>query len=329
MSLSLRQKQDFYDQLGKYLRAGVPVAGALEKLGVAASGSLRVLLRSLRQQIANGEALPEAFHKAKPALSQMERATLAGLARSGHLEAGLQELSAYFGAMHRARAAIQQRLAYPLFLLHFGVLALHAPLVVTASLGEYLKQTGLAFLVFYTAVAALWLAVVGLRDAGACVPPIDDLLRHLPFVGQVRRAFAVSRFCATYNMQLDAGINVVESLRAAGDSSRSALIRGMVSRALPEVRRGAQVGPLLALSPSALPRELVSAILVAEETGQLDRTLHEAAEEFQREAFRRLEIASEWLPRLAYVAVLLYLGWRIIAGYQSYFSGLQSQIDSL
>ena len=323
MSISLRQKQNFYDQLGKLLRAGIPINTAIEKLSLRTSGGLAVVLRTLRREISGGASVGDAF-SATP-LSEMERATLAGLARSGKMDAGLQQLSSYFGALHSARSEVIRRLRYPLFLLHFGVLSLNAVLLVTAGVGEYLRRTGTVLAIFYAGLAVLAVLIRLTQDAGATLPPVDDFLRMLPFLGKVRRSFAVSRFCATYEMQLDAGVNVIESLMAAARSSRSGMIRSLVNRAIPEVRRGGQVGAQLARSRSALPEEVVQGFIVGEETGRLDQTLSQFADEYHKEAIKRIDVAAEWIPRLIYIGIMFYIAWRIIEWYRTYLG----QIDSL
>jgi type IV pilus assembly protein PilC len=325
VSLSLREKQLFYDQLGQLLRAGLAIGPALSKLAVTARGSVRGLIRSAQRELDAGEPIGDAFRKARPALSELEQATLAGHARSGQLVAGLAQLSAYFGALHSARAAVWRRMAYPMFLLTFGVLTLRAPLLFTDGVPAYLRATGLVFAVFAGAVVVMSVLVPMVRDAGTFMPLVDDLLRHLPFLGKTRRAFAISRFCATYNMQLEAGVNVMESLREASRASRSGLIHAAVKRALPEVRRGEQAGEQLARTSGAFPKEMLGAVIVAEQTGRLDQTLTRLAEEYQAEGFRRVDTAAEWIPRLIYVSILFYLGWQVIEGYRSYLR----QIDSL
>jgi type II secretory pathway component PulF len=325
VSLSLREKQLFYDQLGQLLRAGLSIGPALSKLGLTARGSVSSFIRSLQRELDRGEPIGEAFRKARPALSEMEQATVAGHARSGQLVGGLAQLSGYFGALHSARAAVRRRMAYPLFVLCFGVLTLNAPLIFKDGLPAYVRATGMVLGLFCAAVLVVAVLVPLLRDAGTFMPLVDDLLRGVPFLGGIRRAFAISRFCSTYNMQLEAGVNVMESLREASRASRSGLIHAAVKRALPEVRRGAQAGEQLARSPSAFPKEVMGAIIVAEETGRLDQTLTRLAEEYQAEGFRRIDIAAEWIPRLIYISIVLYLGWQIIQWYRDYLS----QYDAL
>ncbi|MEI9893039.1 MAG: hypothetical protein WDN28_03780 [Chthoniobacter sp.] len=77
-----------------------------------------------------------------------------------------------------------------------------------------------------------------LRDFGAVSGVLDRLLNAVPVIGTIRRSFALSRFCTVYGLQLDAGINVIDSVLTAGRSSRSGSVRSAVDSVVPEIRSG-------------------------------------------------------------------------------------------
>jgi type II secretory pathway component PulF len=167
-----------------------------------------------------------------------------------------------------------------------------------------------------------------LADAGANSATIDWFLQRIFFVGKIRRAFSLSRFCATYDMQLEAGVNVIDSLTAAGKASRSGRISRAVDATLPEVRQGEQVGAHLAAS-GAFPLSFTQTFLVAEETGDLDKALARLSTEYQAEAMTRLNTASVWLPQILYFSLLMYFGWTVIHFYMGYFDSIERQVGSL
>lgn len=327
MRLSLRDKAGFYQHTAQLLRSGTSLPQALERLASTAGGSLRGFLRQLSAALARGDTLSEALARMS-AISEMERSAVAALERTGRMEDGLQQLANYFEALNRARGEIIRRSAYPVFILHLGVLLMNLPVIFTAGAPEYLKRTGTLLLCFYGAAAILALLIPLLRDAGSRDPGIDGILRAIPLVGKIRRAFALSRFCSAYDMQLNAGVNVMDSLQAAARASRSGMVYAAVKGALPAVRSGERVGPLLA-KYRAFPREMKQSLVVAEDTGSLDSELPRLAEEYQREGLIRLGTFSEWMPRLIYLGVVGFLAWNIISGYMRYVDGVMSQIDSL
>ncbi|HYR58984.1 MAG TPA: type II secretion system F family protein, partial [Chthoniobacteraceae bacterium] len=132
----------------------------------------------------------------------------------------------------------------------------------------------------------------------------------------------VSRFCATYEMQLGAGVNVMDGLKAAARASRSGLIAAAVRRALPKVAQGSQVGPLLSAG-SGFPSSMLRDFTVGEQTGRLDEELDRLAEEHRRAALARLDTLAEWVPRLIYIGVVAYLGYRIVDFYAGYWKRIE------
>jgi type II secretory pathway component PulF len=312
VSLSLREKQNLYHSLSQLLRAGVALPGALTSLAKSSSGKERHLLQRLNKSVNAGKTVGESIAALRPDVSDLEVGAIAACEKSGRLEYGLNVLAGYFESLALARERILARCAYPLFVLHFGVLALNAPtLIVGGGLTPYLRQVGGTLGLFWAVILVGFLLFPLLRDAGAGGPGLDAFLRRIPLLGKVRTCFATSRFCATYEMQLDAGINVIDALETAQRASQSGLIKQAVRRAIPEVRDGAQVGPLLADS-GALPEPVVRAIMVGEQTGQLDQELVRMTKEYQDKGVARLETIAEWVPRLFYVCILLYVAFRVV-----------------
>jgi len=129
-------------------------------------------------------------------------------------------------------------------------------------------------------------------------------------------------------MQLDAGINVLDALEAAQRSSLSGLMQRAVRDTIPEVRNGLQVGPLLAAS-GAFPEPMTRALLVGEQTGQLDEELTRMTKEYQEEAVSRLQTLAFWIPKLLYACVVIYAGYRIVVMYQASFSELNKTLDNM
>ncbi len=328
MSLSLREKQSLYHSLGQLLRSGVPLPGALKSLAQTSSGAQRRLIQRLNASINAGKTMGEAIGAQRPEVSELEIGIVSACEKSGRLEYGMTQLASYHGAFAAAREGILKKCAYPAFVLHFGIFLFPLKaLIVGGGIMAYLRETFGVLALIYGLVLIGFLLVPLLRDIGSNSALIDSLLRFIPRIGKVRRAFATSRFCATYGMQLDAGINVIDALEAAQRASQSGLVRATVRRAIPEVRNGGvQVGPLLAGS-GAFPEPMTRAFCVGEQTGELDQELTRLAEEYQAEALTRLETVAEWVPRLVYVAILLYVGWSIIGMYKGYMSDLGKIID--
>lgn len=329
MSLRLREKQSLYHSLAQLLRSGIPLPGALKSLAQTSSGDQRRLIERVNKSINAGKTVGESVAAQRPEVSDLEIGVVSACEKSGRLEYGMNMLARYFESLAVARERILAKCAYPLFMLHFAVLVLSVDtLIVGGGLVPYLQRVGGTLGLFWGIVVVLLLLFPLLRDAGAGGPGLDSFLRSIFLIGKVRTCFATSRFCATYEMQLDAGINIIDALEAAQRASLSGLIKRAVRRAIPEIRNGSQVGPLLAVS-GALPEPVTRAILVGEQTGRLDEELARMTAEYQEKAVARLETVTEWLPRMLFVGVLLYTGYRIVTILLGYFATLNKIIDGM
>ncbi len=181
---------------------------------------------------------------------------------------------------------------------------------------------GVLILIYLCCLGA-WLLVRMVLFEGARNPAIDRYLRLIPVYGKMRRSFALARFCATYEMQLQSGVNVMDSLASAAKSSQSAMVNETVKRAIPLIRGGAQVGPLLV--GGAFTEEMVRTIQIGEETGDLDVELKRMAHSFQAEAMAQLDLLGAVFAKAIYFAVVGYAVYLIFKIY----SGYLHEIDSI
>lgn len=324
-----REKARLYHELGQLIRNGTPFPRAVETLAPHTRGRPRAALAAVRKAIARGGTVAEALIAGAPFIAPLEAGMFTASDRAGRLENGLDHASEYYGALAEARSRMWSRAAYPLFTLHIGFVALSLPILFAPDGGieAFVKAVVIA-------VGCLWLAILGggfllgaLLSAAARNTRLDGVLRAIPVFGKLRRAFALSRFCAAYNLQLDAGVNVLASLETAGRASSSAVIRAAADEALPAVRAGGKVGAAL-IATRVFPEPFVRAFTVGEETGQLDQELRRLADEYRLAALRGIETVADWVPKLLYLAILIYLGYRIIGFYQGYFKGVQDVMGS-
>lgn len=323
VKLRFQQKQLLYYELAQLLRSGVAFPKAIRTLLPGTRGALRLFLTRLVEANDRGATIPDAFAAQEPTISRMEMGMIQASARGGRLEKGCRYLSEHFRVLGEMRSNVVRKSAYPMFLLHFGVFALGLPTLMAGGLPAYLPRTVGFLLVLYAAVAGVWLVARSLVTLAASNTVADSLLMALPVMGKLRRAFCVGRFTATYEMQLDSGVNVIDSLQGAAEASRSARVTAAVAKALPEVRQGAQVGPLLEAA-SVFPAELLRAFRLGEETGALHEELQRISADLQTETVRRLDLLSEWLPKLLYIGIAVYIGFQIVSFYQGVLTSYQS-----
>ncbi len=322
------EKARLFHELSRLVHTGTPFPKAVATLALHSRGQTRASLLRIRAALDRGAPVGESLLAGSPLVSPLEACVFTASDRAGRLDTGLEHASQYHTAIAAARARIRSRLAYPAFVIHFALLVLPLPLMFGENGGliPFLKAAGLA-------IAGLWLcifsiavivrALIAAAENGAAA---DRLLRAVPVFGKLRSDFALARFCSAYHMQLDAGVNVLASLEMSGAASGSAILRDAVASALPDVRAGGQVGPALEKT-RAFPGSFIRAFAVGEQTGELDQELQRTGADCAAAALRRLDAIVEWLPRLIYIAVICYTGWRIVSAYAGQMRDVQKVLE--
>jgi type II secretory pathway component PulF len=284
VKLSLSQKETFYRELEQFVRSGIPLPHAVEALAPETRGPVRRVLEQLLAFFLKGQSVGDAFGALRPT----------------------------FGALETLRAGVVRRTIWPVVQLHFGVLIANAGGFVLGqlTLEGYLLHCGLTLAAFYAGGLVAWLLIAALLRLARTDARLDHALGLVPMLGKLRRHLALSRFCATYEMQLQAGINVMDSVRAAADSSQSARIESTVARLLPRMVGGASLGTLIT-GEAAFPAALQRSIRLGEENGSLDEDLVRWSGYYQKSAVDALETLGAWISRLVYIVVALYFIYSI------------------
>ncbi len=318
-----KEKARLFHDLAQLVKSGVPFPAAVETLSRHARGESSAVLRGISQRLKHGDRVAEAIEAQTGRLDPLETGIIAASDESGTLEVGLEQCAQYYESLGEARTRIRGKLLYPIFILHFAALTTALPRAVgpdadiNAALRSAVTQIVCIWLIVGAIVALSKMLIAAARGSRL----FDTLLRNLPVFGSLRRAFAMSRFCAAYNMQLDAGINVFSSLDASGRASGSAVVGAAAERAVRFVREGKSIAD--GIGPTgAFPEPVVRAFFIGESTGSLDHELSRLAKEYRESALRRLEFISEWLPRMVIIGVAIYVGWIVVKVWTNYFKSL-------
>ncbi len=317
-------KARLFHDLGQLIHSGMAFPKAVEKLRAISPGGAGRVLRGLSAAVLGGSSVAEAFASQQPQLGALETGIFIASDRAGRLDQGLAHAAEYYEAIAAAQSQLWGKMAYPLFILHFSALAAAVPKIFgDGGIVDAVRY----FLIF---CAGIWAALFAVRflfhlllTAASRSAALDHLLCTLPPFGKLRRSFALSRFCAAYNLQIEAGVNAYASLETAGRASSSATITAACTRALDALRAGEKVGDALAKS-RAFPEPVLRGFLVGEESGRLDQELRRLADEYRTAALRRLNTLTEWIPRLIYIGILIYIGWQTVSFYKGYADQLKS-----
>lgn len=338
--LSAKAKSQVYSSLEKYARSGMGMEKACESLlrqpGVGREE--RKIYRGLLAGLASGGTIGRSLGRASREITALEEEVVSAAEEGGMLEKGFGHLAEYFRRVERTRRRILKGLTYPIVLVHLAVpvstLAVAAfrsfspdGLTQADGYGSAFLDMGRNMLVAYAVIAVLFLVARTLVKMGRTSAAVDALLNRIPLVGKARKAVALERFTQVFEIFLQAGKKMSDSLSGAGLASGSGMIRGASRRGARIVAGGEPLATALYAARSAFPNDFARGMDAAEESGQLDRELAEWGRFYSDSAGEAMEQLAEWTPKLFYWGILLLVAFLIIRAGLAYRDLLQNLIN--
>lgn len=316
------RRAELYRQLAQLTAAGLPILKALEQLERhPPSPAFRTPLRLMREGIVAGCTFSEALSVSGRWAAPFDVALVNAGERSGRLDVSLRTLADLYA--ERARMARQMigDLAYPVFLLHFAVLIF----AFIRYVGTWKLESGLVLIagvllpVYLVVVVLIFVSQSRHGDAWRTI--YEKLLHHVPLVGSGRRELALARLALALEALINAGVTIIEAWELAATVSGSPALRRTVHQFLPDVKAGQT--PSEAVSACGQFPELFSNQYHAGEvSGKLDETLQRLYRYFQEEGSRKIQMVSQWTPRLIYLIIALCIAYFIINFWMNYFQNI-------
>jgi type II secretory pathway component PulF len=325
--LSIGEKREFYAGLARLIRSGSSLPAAIDLLSRDTSRGVGKFLRALNERINQGEPLGDALLHQRPKVTELEATIVTAASHGGKLDRGCDQLARYFEALVRARSEMLSRIAYPVVMLHLTCIFLKIQVLLNHGGRDYAVAVLRPLCVIYIAAAGIWLGWVALTRAARTSVLADLIVRRIPGIGPIREKFALARFFATLDAQLEAAVNIWDAFANAARTSDSARIIKAAGEAMPMLRAGERLSEVLS-AKKVLPPEYVRSFRVAETAGELDAELPNLAQRSEELAVAALNRWSEWLPRVMYTGVLLYSGWQIVQFFSGYVDSTMKAFDS-
>jgi type II secretory pathway component PulF len=287
---------------------------------------MRAWLEGLRRGLAAHLTVSESVKEHTDSVP-LEVSLLAAGERGGRLENSFEHLARYYELRQKSKDKAIGALVYPIILLHFGLVLPELPKLVTGEgisevVGDVVVNIGIAWVLLGGLGLAAWWAV---KTAGASVA-MDGFLNAIPMVGGVRRHWALARFCQVFQTGLLAAFQITETLRLAGDASQSAQLREAARRAAKSVDKGGRLDDSMKKT-GVFPKAFMQSVATAEETGTLDREMERWAVAEAELAARSQDRLAEWMPRILYVLIMIYIVARIFGMVAGIYAPVLKMLD--
>ncbi|SAL01488.1 type II secretion system F family protein [Caballeronia ptereochthonis] len=325
----------FTRQLASLLRAGLPLAGALELIGgTTARGGLPRIVRALARDITRGVPFSAALAHHPAAFGALYCQLVSVGEVAGALPAVLARLADDRERAASQRARLRAALAYPVMVLllslaitaglligvvptfktifdGFGA-ALPAPTRFVLALSDGVGRFGVPFVA--TCACAMIAAPSWMKRSHDARETADRLALRLPLAGALLRSLAVARWSRALGTLLSAGT----PLSDAFDSLAHATGNHVFDRATVEIAARLRNGERLAAAMRALgcfPQDVVQPIAVAEESGSLDAMLLDLATLADRQVDERIGSFASLCEPLVITVLGALVGGLVIAMY--------------
>ncbi len=315
----LARRAELYHQLAQLTAAGLPILNALEQIARhPPSLAFREPLNLIRQEIIAGSNFIDAVSRSGHWLPQFDLALLEAGEHSGRLDACFRVLADYYSDRARMARQMISDLAYPMFLFHFAIFILpFAQLFTSGDWKMYLLKTFGVLIPFYLGFAALIYAAQS-KHGETWRSIMERLLHPIPILGSGRRELALARLAMALEALLNAGVNIIAAWELAAKVSGSPALRRAVTAWKPDVLAGQTPSEALTAS-GVFPDLFDNQYHSGEISGKLDETLKRLRQYYQDEGTRKIQIVSQWVPRLIYLIVALFIAFKIVSFYSGYF----------
>jgi type II secretory pathway component PulF len=324
-------KARLYHDFGTLLRSGFHLDRAVDMLlGQNPSSERRSWLLGLRQGLAEKLTVSGSLAKHGAGhVSDLELGLIEAGERGGRLEESCDHLAEYFELRQKSISKAIGALIYPLILAHLGALvpdlsrALGGEGLAGAFGGAPWRILGLWIILgVLFLIAITWLKIARTSESA------DRLMGAIPLVDATRRHWALARFAQVMRTGLMASLRISEVLELAGAASQSAVLRASASRASVQVRQGNTLTASMRIA-GGFPSQFVNAVEMAEHAGTLDIEMSRWMKAEMEMAARTQDRLAEWMPRLIYVVVVLWIAYRIITAFTGYFGKLGNMAEGI
>ena len=309
-------------QLATLLRSGVPLVEGLSAIiEQVEQPKLSSALTQTRDKVNEGTSLADALRAHPTIFEDLYVNMVAAGESSGTLDAVLDRLADHLDAAAELRTKVSSALAYPAFMVVFGVAVLALLMVVVVPKVTSIFEGFNATLPWYTrllilisdTVANFWW-LLALVFGGAVYffrrwkaspngrKTWDTRVLSFPIAGQLVLMIAVARFSRTLSTLLSSGVPVLAALDITRNVLGNVKLMQVVEDARASIREGESIAAPLKRS-GAFPPIVTQMIAIGERSGQLEQMLVHVAVAYERQVDARLGALTSLLGPLMIVVM--------------------------
>jgi general secretion pathway protein F len=307
-------------QLATLLRSGVPLVEGLSAIiEQVEQPKLSSALTQTRDKVNEGTSLADALRAHPKIFEDLFVNMVAAGESSGTLDAVLDRLADHLDAAAELRTKVTSALAYPAFMVVFGIAVLALLMVVVVPKVTSIFEGFNATLPWYTrllifvshTIGSFWwllaLVVAGIvysfqrwKSTPKGRTTWDSRVLSFPIAGTLVLMIAVARFARTLATLLSSGVPVLTALDITKNVLGNVKLMQIVEDARASIREGESIAAPLKRS-GAFPPIVTQMIAIGERSGQLEQMLVHVAIAYERQVDARLAALTSLLGPLMIV----------------------------
>ncbi|MCF7854554.1 MAG: type II secretion system F family protein [Candidatus Pacebacteria bacterium] len=313
----------FTRQLATLVRTNVPILRALALIAEQpGSETFRNVIRDLATQVQQGRTLSDAMAKYPRIFDNLYLSMVLAGERGGVLHHTLLTLANHREKELEMRRQVQSALAYPLFVVGFGMLTVFVVITFflprVIGLFQSLEQDlplPTEILVTITEVmsehwpwalliGALIAAIVFRNKPGSKKKLVVDILKlSLPVVRRLTRHAEIARFSRTLALLTRSGISIHEGLALATKTLNNEAMKGKIEQVVKDIVNKGETLSVSLTRSGEFPRFATNMIAVGEEGGELPGALDEVATVYEREVGQSVKVLMSLLEPILILVV--------------------------
>ena len=322
----------FTREMSALLGAGIPIPQALASLGAEEENpALKAVVLKISETLRRGVALSAALAEHPQLFGNLYVSMIRVGEEAGVLPKVMEDLANLLEHEDEIRGEVNAAVAYPVFVLIFGLITVTVLLTVVmprlfSMLQDMLPVLPLPTLILLKVSSIMhrfWpfiLSGVVLVSFGARQflgtetgkEFWDKLKLRLPFIGPVCRASALGRFARTLGTLVNSGVSLLPALKIVEHTIGNRMLAGQIARVAEETRSGDSLAaPLRKMG--IFPRTAIQMIDVGEESGTLDVMLLKVADIEERHMRARTKTLISLLAPALILVVGALVGFMVMA----------------
>lgn len=321
--VNVRDLSIFTRQLSDLLESGLTLFKALDVICKQTENKrLKEVIRDMHGCLKEGQTLSEALGKYPKVFSGLYVSMVKAGEIGGMLEKVLTRLSDFAEKEEELRAKIRAALAYPLLMALVGLLTIFIlltfviPRLVTMfeDMGQSLPLPTRMLVQISNLLTSYWwligsvalllfFIVKRIRRTKESKLTLDRFKLRIPIMGTLIKKAEISRFGSTLGTLLNNGVPILPSLKVVSEAMGNEVLKQEVEKVHKEVGKGEKLGRSLEKS-SYFPVFVTNMVIVGEEGGLLEQSLHKVADAYNREVDRTVKVMTSLLEP----ALILILG---------------------